>query len=294
MVMTYVRVEERLRRQEGIVSTWQLLLDGLSRGAAAHLVAGMREVHDGVFASGHAPLTDRQLWWAATCTAPRSTLSHASAGAAHGFRTMPQHFQVVMRPGNGGPRRHGKLLICYSTRLVAEDIVLIDGLPVTSGARTVLDLVPGLGDWRARRMVREALRVGATTADELRAVCDRHRGRRGVARLRLYAEEYAPLPARRTKSDPELAALELLQAFGRPLPQVNIDIAGEEADLSWPSERLIIELDGPAFHRFPSEDARKDAVWRAAGWTVRRLPTDVVYDEPGRLLALAPTAQRTS
>ena len=36
------------------------------------------------------------------------------------------------------------------------------------------------------------------------------------------------------------------------------------------------------------EDARKQAVWERAGFTVHRLPTDAVYDEPHRLLALAP------
>lgn len=289
--MINVHAKRLLEAQEGILAVWQLVCAGLSPGAIRHTIADLREIHDGVYLSGHAPMTNRQRWWAAVVTAPNSTLSHASAAAAHGIRDHRGSFEVVVRPGSGGPQRHGNVLVCRSKTLPAEDIVRVRALPVTSGARTILDLIPYLTDKASRRLVREALRLGATTPPELWATIDRHRGRRGVARLRLIVQEYAALPARRTKSDPELHALELLQAAGRPRPRVNIWIAGEEADLSWRRQRLIIELDAPDFHRFPSEDARKEAAWRAAGWTVHRLPTDDVYDHPDRLLALAPPAR---
>jgi very-short-patch-repair endonuclease len=51
---------------------------------------------------------------------------------------------------------------------------------------------------------------------------------------------------------------------------------------------LIIEIDGSPFHQDVGEDARKEAVWRAAGWTVLRLPSDAVYSAREQLLALAP------
>ena len=70
-------------------------------------------------------------------------------------------------------------------------------------------------------------------------------------------------------------------------PRSRVDIAGEEADLSWPAKRLILELDGGTFHQDKLADARKTAVWRAAGWDVWRLPTDVVYDDPNRLIRAA-------
>ncbi|MCW2968302.1 MAG: hypothetical protein JWM71_2074, partial [Solirubrobacteraceae bacterium] len=64
-------------------------------------------------------------------------------------------------------------------------------------------------------------------------------------------------------------------------------VAGVEADLVWRSRRLIIEIDGPQFHLFAGEDARKPAIWEAAGNTVHRLPSDDVYFHPRWLLALA-------
>lgn len=82
--------------------------------------------------------------------------------------------------------------------------------------------------------------------------------------------------------------MELLRDAGRPLPRLNHRIAGVEADLSWRTERLIVEIDGGPFHLDIGEDAHKQARWEAAGWTVRRLPSDHVYEEPDRLVALAP------
>ena len=100
------------------------------------------------------------------------------------------------------------------------------------------------------------------------------------------AARYACLPYERTRSDPEGRALEVLHDAGVAPPRVNTRIAGEEADLVWPDDRLIVEIDGPQYHRFPEEDARKQRRWEAAGYTVRRIPSPRVYAEPERLLAL--------
>lgn len=286
------RAERFLEAQEGSVAVWQLVRAGLTPAMVRHVVGQLREVHDGVYLSGHAPITQRQHWWSAVLTAPGRVLSHVSAANCHRCWQRRESYAVVTRPGSGGPQRFGRVLVCRSRRLEPADITLVGGLPVTTGERTVLDILPSQNEKAGRRLVRETLRVGAATAVGLRAVCARHPGRSGVTLLRTLADEYAPLPARRTKSDAEFLALELLQASGRPAPAVNVKRAGEEADLSWEDRRLIIELDGPDFHRFPTEDARKDAAWRAAGWTVHRLPTDDVYDRPERLLALAPPAAR--
>jgi very-short-patch-repair endonuclease len=83
-------------------------------------------------------------------------------------------------------------------------------------------------------------------------------------------------------------ALEILRASGRSLPRLNVRIAGEEADLSWPDARLIVEIDGGPFHLDRGEDARKQRRWERAGWIVRRISSDEVYESPERLLALAP------
>ena len=82
--------------------------------------------------------------------------------------------------------------------------------------------------------------------------------------------------------------MEVLRDTGRTLPRLNARIAGEEADLSWPTEKLIIEIDGGPFHLDVGEDERKQRNWEGAGWTVRRIPSEDVYERPQRLLRFAP------
>ena len=107
-------------------------------------------------------------------------------------------------------------------------------------------------------------------------------------RLGALASRYARLPIARARSDAEAYAASLIDAAGRPIPELNAKIAGHRADLSWPRVRRIVELDGPDFHQFPDHDLAIQARWERAGWTVDRLPTGDVYDRPDRLLAVCP------
>ena len=92
--------------------------------------------------------------------------------------------------------------------------------------------------------------------------------------------KYRGLPIERARSGSEVRALEVLRDAGVELPRLNVDVAGEEADLSWRRERLIIEIDGGPCHQDVGEDARKEAAWRAAGWEVHRIDSNDVYDRP--------------
>ncbi len=181
----------------------------------------------------------------------------------------------------------GRLLVCRSRKL-DRDVTVRDGIRITTAARTLLDLVPGLGVGATKRAFREALRLKVTTRGHLRATLARHPGRRGSRLLADLVDRYGRVEYQRTRSDAEGRALEVLQDAGLELPRVNTRIAGEEADLAWPAHRVIIEIDGPQYHRFPEEDARKARAWRRARYSVRRIPSDRVYDEPEALIALAP------
>src|SRR5438045_4571887 len=117
-----------------------------------------RRVHRGVYALSQAPLTRRQLWMAAALTSRWTVLSHASAGGCHGFRAYPGRFETVTRPGSGGRERHGSLLV-FRSRTLDGDTTQIDGIPITTAERTLIDLAPELDDRAIGRMFREALRL---------------------------------------------------------------------------------------------------------------------------------------
>lgn len=271
------------------ISRQQLLALGLSEDAIAHRVASgrLQVVEQAVFAV--APVLDHDewgLWMGATLTAPGTVLSHTSAAAAAGFWTWGRDHETVTRRGNGGPRRHGGLLVFRSRELRDDDVTEVRGIPVTSPPRTLLDLAAHVGRRPLARSLREAVRLGTTTTQDIADVLGRHRGRRGSARLAAALQRYTGLPLERARSGAEVRALEILRDAGRVMPRLNVRIAGEEADLSWTAQRLIVEVDGGPFHQDRGEDARKEARWRAAGWTVRRISSDDVYEHPSRLLAL--------
>jgi hypothetical protein len=159
---------------------------------------------------------------------------------------------------------------------------------ITSVPRTLLDLAANVGSRELARALREAVRLKTTTIGELADHLGRYQGRRGSRRLALAIARYTGLPLERARSGAEVRALEVLRDAGRPLPKLNVRLCGEEADLSWADHRLIIEIDGGPFHLDVGEDARKQAIWEAAGWSVRRLPSEHVYEHPDRLLTLAP------
>lgn len=270
-------LRELARRQEGIVAVWQLRSAGLSPSAIRHRTAELRELHDGVFLIGEAAVTRRQLWRAATLTAPGTVLAVASAGAAWGFRPWEGGYEVVVRHGSGVPKRAGRLLVCRSKRI---DHTKLNGLPITTAERTLADLWPHLDDHRQRKALREALRLKCLTIKSLEAHLQAAAARNRPASLSRTAARYRTLQLYRCRSDAEAYAVELIADAKLPLPQINHRIAGEEADLSWWDRRLIVEIDGDRFHIDKAEDARKTAAWTRADYRVERVPADAVFSEP--------------
>jgi hypothetical protein len=149
-----VRVLELAGRQFNRVARRQLLGLGMSDDTIMHrLTTGaLVPVEQGVFAI--APVLahdDWGRWMGATLTAPGSVLSHASAAAAWGFWNLPRQFEIVTRPGSGGPRHFGNVLVFRSTTL-AGDCTELRGVPITSVFRTLCSTSPvgsAIGLWRA-------------------------------------------------------------------------------------------------------------------------------------------------
>lgn len=279
-----VHVRRRIGTQDDLVATWQLVRAGWSIDRVRHWAEreGWRRIHDGVWLVSQAPLRQRQRWIAAILTAPQTYLHAESACSCHGFVEWEGSYETVVRPGSGGRRRYPGLLVARSTALEGQ-VTRKDGIPLVKAERALIDVAPCLGPVRLARAFRESIRLRCTTADEIsRALA----GQRGTRVLRALCDRYATIPYHRCRSDAECRALEVLHDAGVPRPAVNVRVAGLEGDLVWRQWRLIIEIDGPQFHLFADEDARKEAAWTAAGYAVRRIPSDDVYHHPGRLLAL--------
>jgi very-short-patch-repair endonuclease len=275
-------------RQAGCFASWQLRRAGLSWNAIRHRTRGLRRLHDGVFLTGDAPVTRLQRWWAATLTAPGSVLAFASAGAAHEIRPWESAFEVIVRGGSGGPRRDGALLVCRTKHLHATTL---HGLPITTPERTLADLWPRLDAKDQQRMLRNALRLKRLTIPSLAAHLDDASPRHRPQTLTNQLKRYQQLQLHRCRSDAEALAVITLADNNIPAPDINVRIAGEEADLSWPDKLRIVEIDGSSFHQDKLEDARKTAIWRAAGWHVERIAAGDVYDRPERFISVCAARQ---
>ena len=275
-------------RQFGVVARWQLppspaLTKALSyRACTGRLVV----VHFGVYAYGHDCLTANGHRMAAVLACgPTAVLSHRSAGVMWELLTTRQRRIDVTVPGTSRmsrPRIH-----VHRTRdLPAVEITSVDGVPITSVARTICDLAGVLGRRPLERVIEQAHRSSLLDLVAIRHVIDRHPSRRGLRMLRALIDEYSPPPL--TRSELEKKFLELVTAAGLPAPLVNHRVAGYEVDAFWPQWRLVVELDSRAFHSDPrafESDPIRDARLQRAHCRVLRVTWRRVTRQPRALLA---------
>lgn len=127
-----------------------------------------------------------------------------------------------------------------------RDVRIREGLVVTAPARTLIDFAALRPDAVLERTISEA-RVPRLFSDrELMAAIARCPGRAGVGALRaLLGAELGPAL---TRSEAERRLLALVEAAQLPRPEVNPRVLGLEVDFLWPAAKLVVEVDGHAFH----------------------------------------------
>src|SRR5437588_2842055 len=156
-------------RQADVVAARQLLEAGWTWEKIRHHVhrGGWRTLHPGVYLLTNSPVSQVQLWFAAVLAAPGTVLSHGSAGACYGFYRFERGYEVVTRPGRGGRRRRGGLLV-FRSKVMEGDVTRYMGIPITTAARVLVDLAPGLDRKQLGRAFRESIRLKSTTARQVR------------------------------------------------------------------------------------------------------------------------------
>jgi hypothetical protein len=129
--------------------------------------------------------------------------------------------------------------------LEPQDVARRRNIPVTSPARTLIDLSSVLPYKRLRRATREAHRLKLVTITELTQRLGRGRGRANLRRIIA-----AGIPP--TRSELEDAFLDLCAHGGLQPPRVNepMHLDGRRVipDFRWPGQRLVVEPDGAEWH----------------------------------------------
>jgi very-short-patch-repair endonuclease len=149
--------------------------------------------------------------------------------------------------------------IVHSTKLLRRDVRTIDGLTVTSPARTLLDVAPKMTSKRLTRAINDLRHNRKLALGDLEDIVARNPRHPGCRPLRSVLEISQREP---TRSELEDAFLELLRKHHLPTPQVNVEVAGYVVDAYFPEYRLIVELDGWLTHQTKqafTRDRRQDA-----------------------------------
>lgn len=271
-------------RQHGLITSRQLTSAGLSRQAISDRVKAGRlhRVRRGVYAVGHKVLSPTAYRLAAVLTVGDSALAgHTTAAAIWDIRqstTSTHHITVPdARRDRAGIRVHHR-------PIHADDRALRDGVPVTSLARTLVDL----GDVVPAIQVRNAfVRAEQLRLIDMRAIdaalarsSDR---RRGPRILRELLRGYDPR-WELTRSRLELAMLDLLAGENVPEPEVNAWIHDRfMADFLWRQPRLIVETDGAQTHDTATArraDARRDRSLTSLGYRVLWVRSSDLSSQP--------------
>jgi very-short-patch-repair endonuclease len=245
--------------QGGHITRTQLLGLGLTCRQIDYRVRIGRliNVHRGVYAVGVLPSNpiDRARG-ALLAAGPHSALARWSAAAYWGLaRNWPTTVELV----SAADRRHRAIRIEVSERLLGRDIRKIDGLRVTSPARTLLDTAPKMTSKRLTRAINDLRHDRKLTLPQLRDVVARNPRHSGSKPLKSVLEISQPEP---TRSELEDAFLALLRKHRLPTPEVNVEVAGYLVDAYFPDHQLIVELDGWLTHQTKhafTRDRRQDA-----------------------------------
>lgn len=278
--------------QHGLVALWQLKEIGMSR-AAAHWRVGVGRLHrlyEGVYAVGHVPSTRRcELMAAVLACGPRSVLSHRSAAELWGLQESRRGPIDVTAPARRGRAPRGIASHRDST-LVKVDRTSVQGIPCTSLARTLLDFAAVAPIWELRKAVSEAEVLRILDHSAVRISIRRHRGRRGVARLRLAIDEIRP-ETKRTRSEMEREFLRLCEQANLPRPEVNVSLRvggrTQKPDFLWRDAGLIFEADSRTYHDTDSAfqvDRKREQRFQLAGWSVSHCTWEQVFQEPAALM----------
>jgi very-short-patch-repair endonuclease len=281
-------VEQELARlagaAHGVVTRAQLLAAGITTGELKQRLRSgtlLRE-HRGVYRVGHRAESVEACYLAAVLACgPGALLCDAAAGHLLVLtRGRPPAPEVLARTERrvAGVRTH------RSRRIDRRDATVWRGVPVTTVARTLVDLAATLTLDDLARACHEAGVRYATTPRDVDEVLARRPGRPGAKKLRAVLRGDAHV----TLSGLERRFLRVLRAAALELPMTNRPAGGRRVDCRWPDRRLIVELDSYRYHHSRhawEQDRRREREARARGDEFRRYTYGDVFEQPTLMLA---------
>lgn len=274
--------------QFGAVARWQLYLRGFHAWEIDYRVevGRLHVVHEGVYAVGHPRLAPNGYRTAAALAfGPGAVLSHRTAAELYAILPRSGARPHVSSDARSLVGRPG--IVLHRCRRI--DPVLkteVDGLPVTTVPRTLLDLATHRrDDLLVKRAWQQADRLGLLDVRQVIELVDNSPGRR-VRPLKLLIERARDTPD--TKEELEARFADLIEEHPDiPTPLFNASVGAYVVDAAWVDQRVIVELDSRAFHdddEVFETDRVRYAELQLAGWRVYPVTWRELTKNPQRVL----------
>ena len=237
-------------------------------------------------------LTPKGRIMAATLACRSGTAaSHRSSSMLFELRLTRRPWIDVTTPGTRGRRRPG-IRVHDGLTLTSADVTVIDNIPCTTLARTLLDICEDASRREVERALDAAEQQRLLDMRAIDDVLDRANGRRGAKLLRAVLAEHR-VGSTLTRNRLEEAFLAICRAAELPPDAVNVWIAfpdggGAEVDFLYRDQRLVVEVDGRSVHatkRAFQSDRRRDQRLMLLGWRVARFTWQQVMYEPAYVAA---------
>jgi len=278
-------------KQGGHITWAQLLETGMTTRTISRWTAAGKliRVYRGVYAVGHLQRNPINAANAALLAGGgRCALAGPCALVLWGvWQYWPRRLEIVL----SGDRRPSGLIVHQSTTLLKRDVTVVQGLRVTSAARTMLDNARRLNAKQLTHAINDLRLRDLLTIEQLADIVARNPTHPAVTLLQPHLEFAQEQP---TRSPLEDEFLPLLRKHDLPIPLINVDLAGHTVDAYFPDHALIVELDGWGAHRFKTaflSDRRQDFhIFLELDIPAVRLPYEDVNDT--KVLELARLLER--
>jgi hypothetical protein len=245
-----------------------------------------------VYAVGRRNLSGKGLVLAAALAyGDRALVSHRSAAWVWGLLEDSRRITDVVAVA----KRRSRPGICFHgvRHLHCDDRATVDGIPVTSVARTLLDVAPLVPPRRLTYALEQAEKQRLFDMTAIEAVIRRCHGHRGTKPLRQALKAIEP-EAQFAQAGLERAFIAFCKDYALEPPAMNAVVEGFTVDALWASQRLIVELDSWTHHKSRNafeEDRRRDLILTTAGYRILRVTQRRLDTEPAQLAALISASQ---
>jgi very-short-patch-repair endonuclease len=271
------------QRQHGVVSRGQLMRLGVGRAQVRRRLESGRlhKLHRGVYAVGHRPQHREAAWLAAVLACGEgAVLSHQSAAVLWRMTDREGGMPHVTARG----RRRCPHIVVHEGQLARPDVTTRFGIPVTSPARTLVDLAHALDADEFDRVVREAQYRNLFHVPALRDALER----RPASRVRRRLDDIAP-----TQSTMEDRMLRICRRYRLPQPRTQQWNSGRRIDFLWPEHRVAVEADSWEGHGTPwafQADRDQSNALQLAGYVILRFTHADITRRPAHVARQIRTA----